>query len=80
LGLFATLSVFFVQMVSLRYVSVLVAAIILTFRPAFTAMFAILLDGENITMLQIFGGLLLLSATIIYHYFSAKREVVVENS
>jgi drug/metabolite transporter (DMT)-like permease len=65
LGVFATLSVFFVQMASLRYVSVVTGAIILTFRPAFTAAFAVFWGGESITLIQMFGGALLIAAVLV---------------
>jgi len=65
LGLFATLSAFFVQIISLKNASEITAAIILALQPVFAAIFAVLFNNESITAIQMFGGFLLLAATII---------------
>jgi drug/metabolite transporter (DMT)-like permease len=69
LGLFATLFAFFSQMVSLRYVSEITAALILALQPVFAAVFAVVFGGESITFIQVLGGSLLFAATIINQVF-----------
>lgn len=84
LGLFATLSVFFVQIVSLKNTSEITAAIILALQPVFAAIFAILFNNESITLIQMFGGFLLLSATIINQVFPSvfhrSAKIIVEST
>ena len=65
LGLAATLSVFFVQMISLRYASEITAALTLAIRPVFAAIFAVAWAGESITVLQMIGGSLLIGAMVV---------------
>ncbi len=70
LGLFATLSVFFLQMISLRNVSEVTAAIILALQPVFAAVFAVLFGGESVTLIQTLGGALIFGAAIVNQLFS----------
>jgi drug/metabolite transporter (DMT)-like permease len=69
LGLIATLSVFFVQMISLRYASEMTAALILAIQPVFAAVFAVFWGGEIITLLQAVGGALLVLAVVFNQLF-----------
>ena len=69
LGLIATLSVFFVQMISLRYASAILASLILAIQPVFAAIFAVFVGGEIILPLQILGGSLLVAATVVNQLF-----------
>lgn len=73
LGLFSTLSVFFIQMLSLKYSSTIAAAIILSLQPGFAAFFAYWLGGERFTGFQFFWGILLFISAIIFAFFNATK-------
>lgn len=69
LGLFPTLSVFLIQMISLKYVSEITASLILSIQPALAAVFAVWFGRESLTTTQMFGGGLLILSAIIYQLF-----------
>lgn len=66
LGLFPTLSVFFVQMISLKKSSEITAAIVLSLQPGFATFFACLFGQEKLMIFQWFGGILLFLSAIMY--------------
>lgn len=66
LSLLPTLSVFFVQMISLKYASPVTAAVLLSLQPCFAALFSYLLGGESFTHTQLIGGVLLFISAIVY--------------
>ncbi len=74
LGILPTLSVFFVQMVSLKYSSEITAAILLSLQPGFAAFFSYWLGGERFTSLQFVGGVLLFVSAIIYTFLTQKKK------
>lgn len=77
LGLLPTLSVFFVQMISLKYASEITAAILLSLQPGFAAFFGYWIGGERFTKLQFVGGVLLFISAIAYTFMTQrKREVI----
>ncbi len=73
LGLLATFSVFFVQMLSLKRASGTHGAVLLSLQPGFAAFFAYWLGGEKFSGLQLTGGLLLFVSAIIYSIFAKKN-------
>ncbi len=74
LGILPTLSVFFVQMISLKYSSEIKAAILLSLQPGFAALFSYWLGGERFTSLQLIGGGLLFASAIIYTFLTQQKE------
>lgn len=74
LGILPTLSVFFVQMVSLKHSSEITAAILLSLQPGFAAFFSYWLGGERFTVLQSVGGALLFASAIIYTFLTQQKK------
>ena len=74
LGILPTLSVFFVQMVSLKYSSEITGAILLSLQPGFAAFFSYWLGGERFTSIQLIGGILLFVSAIIYSCFLKQKK------
>lgn len=72
LGLFPTLSVFFIQILSLKYSSEMTAAIILSLQPGFSAFFSYWLGGESFSRFQLLGGGLLFVSAVLFSYFKSK--------
>jgi len=64
LGILPTLSVFFIQLLALKFTTETTAALIFSTQPIFAAAFAFLLGGEKMEFIQIFGGFLLVIAII----------------
>lgn len=74
LGLFPTLSVFFIQILSLKHSSEVTAAIILSLQPGFAAFFSFWLGGEKFSMFQLLGGVLLFVSTILFIFYKHKAK------
>ncbi|MFA5889010.1 MAG: DMT family transporter [Candidatus Paceibacterota bacterium] len=74
LGILPTLSVFFVQMVSLKYASEITGAVLLSLQPGFAAFFSYWLGGERFTTLQLLGGVLLFFSAIIYSFLTQGKK------
>ncbi len=74
LGIFPTLSVFFVQMVSLKRASEIMAAILLSLQPGFSAFFAYWLGEEKLVSLQWIGAALLFATAIAYAIISREHK------
>jgi drug/metabolite transporter (DMT)-like permease len=74
LGLLPTFSVFFVQVLSLKYSSEITAAIILSLQPGFSAFFSYWLGGEMFTTFQLIGGVLLFVSAVLFSYFKRNAE------
>jgi drug/metabolite transporter (DMT)-like permease len=70
LGLFPTLSVFFIQILSLKHASEITAAILLSLQPGFSAFFSYWLGGEKITEFQVLGGILLIISAVLFSFFN----------
>jgi drug/metabolite transporter (DMT)-like permease len=77
LGLLPTLSVFFVQMVSLKRASEITAAILLSLQPGFSAFFAYWLGQEKLVTMQWVGGVLLFLSAIFYAFITRNKGVDV---
>ncbi len=75
LGLFPTLSVFFIQMVSLKRTTEIMAAVLLSLQPGFSAFFAYWLGEENLVSIQWIGGAILFSTAIIYSLVSREHKI-----
>lgn len=73
LGLLPTLSVFFIQMISLKSASEITAAILLSLQPGFAAFFGYWIGGERFTKLQFLGGVLLFTSAIIYTFVTQRK-------
>jgi drug/metabolite transporter (DMT)-like permease len=80
LGLLPTLSVFFIQMVSLKRASEIMAAILLSLQPGFSAFFAYWLGEEKLASLQWVGGIILFSTAITYAVISKEFELMAKDT
>jgi len=68
--------------VSLTYLPSSVVNLIVTSEPVFTAMFAYILFGEQLTGVQLGGGMLILGGVIflrIYEDWMASRSALIRN-
>lgn len=74
LGIVPTLSVFLIQMISLKRASGTTAAIILSLQPVFAALFSYWLGGESLVPLQFVGGIFLFSSAIVYLLISHRMK------
>jgi drug/metabolite transporter (DMT)-like permease len=79
LGIMPTLSVFFVQLLSLKYTSEITAAIILSLQPGFAAFFSYWLGGERLVFPQLVGGVLLFVSASIYALLVQRNDEELEN-
>lgn len=73
LGIMPTLSVFFIQMISLKHSSEITASILLSLQPCFAALFAYIIGNEILKNDQWFGGILLVISAVVYAFLTNKK-------
>jgi drug/metabolite transporter (DMT)-like permease len=74
LGAGPTVGGFGIYNVSLVYLPSSVASLVLTLEPAFTAVTAYLLLGERLSLVQIGGSLLIMTAVVVLRIFEERRK------
>jgi len=80
LGVGPTIGGFGLYLVSLGYLQATIANLIAALEPVFTAIWAYLLFQEQLTAIQLLGGLLIFASVIILRFSEGRKELAVATS